>query len=75
MSDVRRRVGQLERSLGTDSGLCQCGGALVIEGDHWRGEEVDTRATCATCGLPRPTFRIVEDPDWRGLPRDEDIEA
>ena len=66
MSDVRRRVGALERELGPADGprRCTCGaGGEPLTGILLMGDEpapAEPRI-CRTCGGEMLTIRIVED--------------
>ena len=65
MSDLRRRVGDLERAAGVPgagNGVCACAGAPRVVVD-WstdesgidRGEPDDAPVICPRCGLPMRT--------------------
>lgn len=65
MSDVRRRVGSLERELGPVPGVrpCSCGaGGKPLTGILLMGDEPAPEPRhCPVCGGEMLTIRIVED--------------
>jgi len=73
VSDVKRRVGSLERELGqADGDLCSCPGACRIEydADTWPYDDRDPPdpgpLVCPKCGRPRLTIEIAYTENWRG---------